>query len=334
MSVVGRAGPGGPGAGAGAATGRRAGSVGRLVTELDDRFRAPAPPERLAVLRVLVGGFGLGFLVVRLPHLLGVARADDPRFEPVGPLAWMDHPATPGVGQAVLAVALLGGVAFVAGWRWRVSGPLFALAFLAVTTYRSSWGQIFHTENLAALHLLVLAVSPAADAWSLDARRRAGPPPPPSSDHGWPVRLLSLLTVGTYAVAGWAKLRNGGLGWVEGDVLRHHIAHDALRKTLVGGSRSSLGVALLDHAWVFGPMAVTSLAIELGAPLALLGRRLRMLWAVAAWAFHLGVLALMGIGFPYPLSGIAFASLFPVERLPGCLRNHRPGKLASEVVNT
>lgn len=269
------------------------------------------------MLRVLVGAFGLGFLLVRLPHLLGVARADDPRFEPVGPLAWLAEPVRPGVGQAVLVVALVSGAAFVAGWRWRVSGPAFALAFLAVTTYRSSWGQIFHTEDLAALHLLVLSISPAADVWSLDARRRGGTAPVhPSSDHGWPVRLLSLLTVGTYAVAGWAKLRNGGLGWVEGDVLRHHIAHDALRKTLVGGSRSSLGVALLDHAWVFGPMAVTSLVIELGAPLALLGHRLRALWAVSAWAFHLGVLALMGIGFPYPLSGVAFASLFPVERLP------------------
>lgn len=299
-----------------------------LASRLDRRFRAPAPPERLAVLRVLVGAYGLGFLVVRLPYLLAVARADDPRFEPVGPLAWLAGPVPPGIGQAVVAVALVSGVAFVAGWRWRVSGPTFSLAFLAVTTYRSSWGQVFHTDNLAALHLLVLCISPAADAWSLDARRRGGAPPAPSADHGWPVRLLSLLTVGTYAVAGWAKLAGGGLGWVEGDVLRQHIAHDALRKTLVGGSRSSLGVALLEQAWVFGPMAVASLAVELGAPLALLGRRLRGLWAASAWAFHLGVLALMGIGFPYPLTGVAFAPLFPTERLARLLahRASRPAR--------
>jgi hypothetical protein len=312
-------------------------ALGRVAAGFETRFRAPAPPERLAVLRGLVGAYALVYLVIRLPYLLGVARTDDARFEPVGPLAWLRDPISPGMGQAVVAVAVASGVAFVAGWRWRASGPTFALAFLAVTTYRSSWGQIFHTDNLPALHLLVLAVSPAADAWSLDARRRATAPPPPSPEHGWPVRLLSLLTVGTYAVAGWAKLRNGGLGWVGGDVLRHHIAHDALRKTLIGGSHSSLGAALLDHAWVFGPMAVASLAVELGAPLALLGRRLRALWAVAAWVFHAGVLALMGIGFSYPLSGVAFASLFAVERLPRWLAersSRRPGNRISEVVNT
>ena len=65
--------------------------------------------------------------------------------------------------------------------------------------------------------------------------------------------------------------------------------------------------------------------------------RLRLSLAASAWAFHLGVLALMGIGFPYPLSGIAFASLVPAERLPRWVaerRGRRPGHLGTEVVNT
>lgn len=309
----------------------------RALAAADRRFRAPAPPERLAVLRLLVAGFALAYLLVRLPHLVQVARTDDPRFDPIGPLAWLDGPVPAPVGLAVLAVAVASGAAAVAGWRWRLTGPVFALAFLAVTTYRSSWGQIFHTDNLVCLHLLVLAVSPAADAWSLDARRRGGPPPAPGPSHGWPVRVLSLLTVGTYAVAGWAKLRNGGIGWLDGDVLRHHIAHDALRKQLVGASHSSLGAVVLEHRWLFPPMAVLTLVLELGAPAALAVRRLRVPWAAAAWAFHLGVLALMSIGFPYPLSGIAFASLFPVERLPAAVAARRPRVRAArrrEVVNT
>ena len=52
------------------------------------------------------------------------------------------------------------------------------------------------------------------------------------------------------------------------------------------------------------------------APLALLVRhRLRAVWIASAWLFHVGVLALMAIGFPYPLAGIAFASMVPLERL-------------------
>lgn len=297
---------------------------------VDRRLLAPAPAARLAVLRVLLAGYALAYLLVRLPHLLAVARFDDARFTPVGPLAWLSGPVTPGVAQAIIAVALTSGVAAVLGWRWQATGPLLAISFLAVTTYVSSWGQIFHTENLPALHLLVLAVSPAADAWSLDARRRALPERSPSGRYGWPVRLVTLVTVLAYVVAGWAKVRNGGLAWVSGDVLRNHIAHDALRKSLVGASHSSLGTALLAHGWVFPPMAAASLVVELGAPLALVRQRLRTVWVVAAWGFHLGVLALMGIGFPYQLSGVAYASLFRLERLP---ERARPGRSA-EVVNT
>lgn len=50
----------------------------------------------------------------------------------------------------------------------------------------------------------------------------------------------------------------------------------------------------------------------------------------ATWTSHVGVLALMAIGFPYQLAGIAFASLFPVERAVEYVRARRraPGALA------
>jgi hypothetical protein len=59
---------------------------------------------------------------------------------------------------------------------------------------------------------------------------------------------------------------------------------------------------------------VATLAVELGAPVALLGRRWALGWSVAAWLFHVGIAALMWIAFPYPLSGIAFAPLLACER--------------------
>jgi hypothetical protein len=55
--------------------------------------------------------------------------------------------------------------------------------------------------------------------------------------------------------------------------------------------------------------------VELGAPVALLGRRIAAAWAALAWSFHLGVLALMAIAFPYPLLGVAFLPFFRAERL-------------------
>jgi hypothetical protein len=301
-------------------------SAPELVRRGDARFREPLPPERLAALRILVGSFVVVYLVVRLPHLLAVARFDDPRFDPVGPLAWLPSPVEPWVGQATLAAALAAGAAFVTGWRWRISGPAFALLFLAVTTYRNSWGQVFHTENLVALHLIVLAVVPSADAWSLD-RRRVVPVERDPATWGWPVRLISLITVLAYVVAGWAKLRNGGVHWITGDVLRNQVAHDNLRKVLLGDVHSPIGAAALRHGWLFPPMAAASVAVELGAVVALARGRLRVLWVVSAWCFHAGVLALMAILFPYQLSGVAYASFFPVERAPAWLADRLPASL-------
>ena len=110
-------------------------------------------------------------------------------------------------------------------------------------------------------------------------------------------------------------MRNGGVDWITGDVLRNQIAHDNVRKALLGDRHSPLGVHLVKYGWVFPPMALASMVVEVGAPFALLHAWTRRAWVVAAWLFHLGVLALMAILFIYPLTGIAFASFGHPDRL-------------------
>jgi hypothetical protein len=207
------------------------------------------------------------------------------------------------------------------GWRWRATGPALAVLALVLLTYVNCWGHVMHTEHLLVLHLVVLAAAPAADAWALPRRPRgAGPTAvagaPAAGRYGWPVRLVSLVTVLTYLLAGVAKLRASGWGWAEGDVLRNQVAHDNLRKAVLGSPWSPVGGWLVGSGWVWPPAAALTLAVELGAPLVLVWRRLRPWWAGAAWGFHVGVLVVMAIVFPYPLSGVAFASLFRLER-PG-----------------
>jgi len=265
---------------------------------------APAPAERLAVLRVLVGGYCLCFLVVRFPGFLRAARLPERQFEPVGVLAWLPARVSTGVFVGVMLVAIAAGAAFVAGWRWRLSGPAFALLFLVVTTYRFSWGHVLHTEHLATLHLLVVGLSAAA------SRGHS-----PHSRFGWPVRVMALLTVTTYVVAGVAKLRNGGADWLVGDVLRNQVAYDNLRKELLGDLHSPLGGWIVGYAWVFVPLAILTVLVEVAAPVALIGGRVRTVWVALAWLFHVGITALMAIVFPYHLLGIAYAPLFRCERL-------------------
>jgi hypothetical protein len=132
---------------------------------------------------------------------------------------------------------------------------------------------------------------------------------------------MSTVTVLTYFVSGLAKFRfGGGLDWLDGERLLRLVAHDNLRKRLLGDPYSPFASHLVGHPALFQVAAIATAVVELGAPLALFVRRFRLPWIVAAWSFHLGVLVVMAIFFPYPLSGIAFASMLPVERLPGLRR--------------
>lgn len=272
-----------------------------------------APARRLAVVRILVGAYAVVFISIRTFHWLDLARLPERRFDPVGALGWLADPWSSGVVILLSVLAAAGAVAFVLGWRFRIIAPLFAVLLLILTTHGNSWGQILHTENLLVIHVIILAFSPADAAYAVG--RRTAVEDAPSHEYGWALRIMTLVVVIAYVIAGLAKLRNGGFDWLTGDVLRNQVAHDNLRKIVLGDVHSPIGAWLVQFGWLFPPMAVASVFVELGAPIVLLGGRWKTAWVSAAWAFHIGVLALMAILFPYPISGIAFVSMLPVERL-------------------
>ena len=124
--------------------------------------------------------------------------------------------------------------------------------------------------------------------------------------------MMSIVVL-TYVLAGVAKLRWSGSDWVRGDVLQNWIAVDNLRKILFDDLHSPIGGWMSGFGWVWMPIAVLTLIVELGAPIALAPGRVRAAWLVAAWGFHVGVFALMAISFPYQLTGVAFASFLRTE---------------------
>ncbi|PRQ07585.1 HTTM domain-containing protein [Enhygromyxa salina] len=284
------------------------------VAAADAWWRAGVPALRLAWVRALVGLYCLIMLLARVPSFTRLARFEPDRFEGVGVVSLLGAPLPFAAALATLALALLGSLAFSLGWRYRVTAPVFALALLWVTSYRNSWGHMSHSEHLVVVHVLVLSLVPAADALSLDARAQRTRERDPAH-YGWPLRLLMLTVAISYMLAGYAKLSNGGWAWVNGDAIRNQIANDTLRKLRLGAFPSPLSPPLLRQPWLFGGLAVGTLAIELGAFMALVDSKLRAAWVVAAWVMHLGILAAMGIAFPYPISGIAFASFLPLERV-------------------
>ena len=275
---------------------------------------AQAPPERLAMLRILTGVFAVAYLAIRLPVFVQLAERES-GFDGVGVASALTGPVPDWVLFALIGVTFVSGLAYTLGWQYRRLAPVFAVGWLALGSYRGSWGQLLHFENLFVLHLLIVGLAPAADRWALDARagrRRAGRAP---TSYGWPIALTALVVVITYVIAGLAKLRYGGLDWITGDTLRNHVAYAAARLDLLGGDPSPLAAGGVTLSWVWPFAAAATIAIELSAPIALLGGKVRTAWVIAAWLLHAGVLVFMLIGFPYPLFLVAFAPFFRIERL-------------------
>lgn len=278
----------------------------------DRVWMAPAPAERLATVRVLVGAYAFVYLLVRVPVLADFSRLSASRFDPVGVVHVLSEPLPAAVVWALWAACVVAAGMFVAGWRHRASGPLFAVLLLWVTSYRNSWGMIFHTENLLVLHAIVLALCPAADARSVEA---PGAGRGDGVAYGWPLRLMGAITVASYVIAGLAKLRLSGWHWAEGEILRNYIAYDTVRKIEIDSVYSPFGAWLVGFAAPFPVIGAFTFVIELGAPLALLRGRLGSAFVGLLYAFHVGVLSVMAIAFPYQLVGVAYAALLPCERI-------------------
>ena len=304
----------------------------RVLRALDAYWFATASPVPLALLRIILGIAALVDIVPRFRRFVDIAGGSPSVFEPVGLITLLDAPIPQQVFAALLGATLLANVAFLLGWRFALTGPLFAGLLLWVLTYRNSWSMIYHTDNLLVLHAAVLGLTRSADALSLDARRyaaqaraRAGAfgGEPPSEvlhgrhwEYGYPIRLICTITVVTYVMAGIAKVV-GPLGWewATGEGLRTQIAFDGLRKELLEDGAPALAFVVMASLPLSAALAFGSLVLELGAPLALLGARLGWLWALGAFAMHWGIYAIMGIEFWYPMLGFAFASFLVDDRL-------------------
>ncbi len=291
-------------------------SVWRAV---ESRVLPAASATRPAVLRLVTGAWTAYYLNQRVDMLQKIHRSDPRLFAPVGPCRILRRPVPPAVADAVMYAELAASLAFTAGLRHRVVGPAQAGLLLWTLSYRNSWSMIFHNDNNLVLHTAVLGLSPSADSLSVDAVLAHGRFEPQLRDwrYGLPSRLINAVTTATYLVAGVAKLKGPlGWSWATGESLRSQIAADGLRKELLGSSAAPLGLRLYGRTGLFRLLAVGSLVIELAAPVALLDRRLGRAWAVGAFGLHWGIYALMGIKFRHQLSGVIFASFFPVDRLP------------------
>ena len=238
---------------------------------------------------------------------------------------WPMTPATTDLLARVLTTAC---VCAVVGLGTRLALAVVAVCFITYYGVVSGWGFFNHTPVIGCQLVIALAVVPGTTAWSLDRllltawrrrqQRRRGQPllpwrqglAPPVPRFG---EVILLLVVGSlYLASGLAKLRYGGLDWLDGDVLRFYLSGQASQRDFWLGP---LGTDLISaHVYAAqSPPWVRTLAqssalclvlswltvfVELSAPVLLLAsRKTAVLWCLSAIGFHTAVRVMMGISF-------------------------------------
>jgi predicted DCC family thiol-disulfide oxidoreductase YuxK len=199
--------------------------------------------------------------------------------------------------------------------------------------------MVYHNYNILVLHVFVIGMVAAADKLSVDARLKRKQSMMSRDEnnwqYGWLIRLLSSITIGSYILAGLAKVM-GELtwGWIDGSAMRSQIAVDALRKEMFGGVATPLFEFLYPYTILFTIMGIVSLILELGAFIALTNRHIGVIWALITCSMHWGILFIMGIDFPYHYTGIIFLSFFPLEKAWFMLRRLLNKKREVAALNT
>lgn len=312
-----------------------------LVRRLIDRALLPErTPVPLAMIRFFFGAWMAWAYSgrVRTGFLRTCTQTSLDHFEPVGVVNWfgvepLSEAMLTGWYDAMLVLSVL----FAIGLWHRIIGPLYGVLVLFLLTYRNCWGFVYHTDNILAMQAVLVGLSPASDALSVDSwliahleRRKAaghrgwgldllgtrGDPTVAHWKYGWPVQLIVLMITLTYSVAAIAKLGAQGLQWGTGHNLLGHIGLNGLWYEFIAGDAKPITGQIFEWPmWVMNVLAAGSLGLELFAPLVLLDRRLAVLFILAGLGLHWGIYMTMGIPFVYHLHGYVYVPFVPWDWL-------------------
>jgi len=301
----------------------------------------PAPPVRLAVVRVLTGLFALWYITLAGRWLSSSEGQPASVFAPTGLTSHLSAPLSLQTTELLGIATTVAGVLFTLGLLWRISGPAFGLLLLYTMTYRNSWSMIFHHENMLVIHVAILGFVPAAGRLSLDSWlgrmwhgiRWLGATPTqasaPNWRTGWALRMLQLGATVPYVVAAVAKVENTGWSWGNGENLRDQVLMNGIYYEMLKGGSGDITFSAVHWTWVWAPLAIATFVLEFGAPLALLGGRWAASIVIGLLGLHWGIVWIMEIGFPYQLWGIAFACFVPWERIS--LRSVLPARGGADI---
>lgn len=281
----------------------------------------PIDTAPMAALRIAMGLMALGWALAWLPDVDAFLSDDGltptPSFYPdaVPHTFPLEHPTVVVLALAVAAIAL------TVGWHTRVAA--IVVTALMIWIERRAPLALNSGDVLLRNLSLYVALMPAGELWSLDARRRAREsrlrlswfgPRPPALRAPWGLRLLQVQISVLYAAAVMAKLR--GDTWNDGTAvglilqlgdLQRFVVPDAITHSLLASTLMTYGTLVMETVLVFG----------------LWFARTRKWAAIGGIAMHLTIDATIAVGW-FSIALIAcYLAFVPPEQLRALVARFR-----------
>jgi hypothetical protein len=275
---------------------------------------APMPLARVAALRLVV--FAFVVVDVLLLHTSGWYHgyADPVWYQPLLVGRLLDLPAaTVALVEALKWGCVLAALLAMYGRYPRTLGWTVAICWTWYQYVAFSYGKVDHDR---ADFVVALALLPTVGMAHLSDRRR-------SEAAGFALRGVQLAAIATYFLSSWAKLRFGGLEWVNSATM--------VRAVMRRGTPWARW--LLDVPWTLHWFQWVLMAAELTAPLIfLLSERWRRRVVLGWFVFHAMTYGAITIAFwPHLVMMLAF---LPLEEYAAWLRERVGRRRVPQPVGT
>ena len=198
----------------------------------------------------------------------------------------------PAILQVIIIVTTIAWLLAAVGLLTRVSMIVTALGALFLQGVFLATNALNHYWFLPVYAMIALCFTDTRDRWSLDYYLWGARPNTRQSsllETGFARQLVLVLAVGFYFAAGVSKLATTGLGWADGHLIQYFAE---TRRNVY-----PLAAPLADNLWLCQLLAIGSLVLEAGAPIALVSRRLRFAFVCGWIMMHLGIRYVMGPGY-------------------------------------
>lgn len=260
----------------------------------------PVDTAPMAALRIACALLVLGWSASLLPDADTIlSELDLPPGGSEGSPGWWTLPLPS--PYLVMAGLMLAATALLVGWHTRVASALVVVGLIAVQRQNV---YVLNSGDLLLRELaLFVALMPAGETWSLDARRNGSRQRAP-----WALRLLQLQVSALYLFSVTAKL--GGSTWQSGSAVGQALQLDDLQRLVVpqGLATSVAFSALATYGTLVGE---GFLVVGLWLP------RLRWVAMAIGIGLHLGIEATLLVGW-FSLTVIAcYLAFVPADVLRG-----------------